>query len=101
MLYTSDHDRGVWAVNVKTGKGLWLCEEQDRGAPESYLRAGTTLYCATGALAGGVVALEAKTGKVPWTWTDNKGAADSWQIALSDNRLLATNGPEIYALPAV
>ncbi|MET9386144.1 PQQ-binding-like beta-propeller repeat protein [Streptomyces sp. NPDC002928] len=101
VLYTSDYDRGVWAVNVRTGKRIWLCEEQDRGAPESYLKAGTTLYCATGALAGGVVALEAKTGKLRWTWTDNGDAGDSWQIALSGNRLMVTNGPEIYGLPAV
>ncbi|MFJ8336674.1 PQQ-binding-like beta-propeller repeat protein [Streptomyces sp. NPDC094437] len=101
VLYTSDYDRGIWAVDVSTGRRLWLCEEQNRGAPDSFLRAGTTLYCAAGPLGGGVIALAAKTGKVRWTWTDNQGASDPWQLALSGNRLLVTNGPDVYVLPAV
>ncbi|MGA5893784.1 protein kinase domain-containing protein [Streptomyces venetus] len=101
VLYVSDYDRGIWAVDVKTVKRIWLCEDQDRGAAESFVRVGETLYCAAGPLSGGVIALEAKTGDVRWTWTDNKDSGAPWQIATAGNRLLVTNGPEIYAMPAV
>jgi hypothetical protein len=101
VLYTSDHDDGVWAVNVKTGKRTWLCDELDVEGPETFLRAGSTLYGATGSLDGGIVALETRTGKLRWTYSDSKATGEPWQTALSGNRLLATHGHEIYALPAV
>ncbi|PAZ15945.1 serine/threonine protein kinase, partial [Streptomyces sp. SA15] len=101
VLYTSDNDDGVWAVNVRTGKRIWLCDDLDVEGPETFLKAGTTLYGATGSLDGGIVALGAKTGKLRWTYTDSKAAGESWQVALAGNRLMATHGPEIYALPAV
>ncbi|MFE2459575.1 serine/threonine-protein kinase [Streptomyces sp. NPDC059402] len=101
VLYVSDHDDGVWAVNVKTGKRNWLCDELDVDGPESFRRVGSTLYGTTGAVDGGIVALETRTGKLRWTYTDSKAAGEPWQIALAGNRLLATHGHEIYALPAV
>ncbi|MGC0384323.1 PQQ-binding-like beta-propeller repeat protein [Streptomyces sp. SAI-129] len=101
VLYTSDHDDGVWAVDVKTGKRIWLCDELDVEGPETFLRTGGTLYGATGSLDGGVVALEAKTGKLRWTYTDSKAVGEPWQAALAGNRLMVTHGHEIYALPAV
>ncbi|MGV9623342.1 protein kinase domain-containing protein [Streptomyces tendae] len=101
MLYVSDHDDGVWAVNVKTGKRNWLCDELDVDGPESFRRVGSTLYGATGAVDGGIVALETRTGKLRWTYTDSKATGEPWQVALAGNRLLATHGQEIYALPAV
>ncbi|WP_186776989.1 protein kinase domain-containing protein [Streptomyces salinarius] len=101
VLYVSDHDDGVWAVDVKTGKRNWLCDELDVDGPESFRREGSTLYGATGSVDGGIVALEARTGKLRWTYTDSKAAGEPWQIALAGNRLLATHGHEIYALPAV
>ncbi|MFF4250897.1 serine/threonine-protein kinase [Streptomyces sp. NPDC001663] len=100
VLYAGDYDRGVWAVDVRTGKRIWLCDQSNRGAV-TFLRAGTTLYGAGSALAGGVAAIDARTGKVRWTWTDDKGRSDDWQIALSGSRLTVTNGPDIYAMPAV
>ena len=101
VLYISDYDRGIWAVDVKTHRRIWLCEEQNRGGPGTFVRVGTTLYCAAGPLSGGIIALEAKTGTVRWTWTDDKDSGAPWQIAAAGNRLLVTNGPEIYAMPAV
>ncbi|QCD57540.1 serine/threonine-protein kinase [Streptomyces hawaiiensis] len=101
VLYVSDYDRGIWAVDVKTHQRIWLCEDQDRGGPGTFARVGTTLYCAAGPLSGGVIALEAKTGEVRWTWTDDKDSGAPWQIAPAGNRLLVTNGPEVYAMPAV
>ncbi|WP_328562046.1 protein kinase domain-containing protein [Streptomyces coelicoflavus] len=101
VLYVSDHDDGVWAVNAKTGKRNWLCDELDVDGPESFRRVGSTLYGATGAVDGGIVALETRTGKLRWTYTDSKAAGEPWQVALAGNRLLATHGHEIYALPAV
>ncbi|MDT0613562.1 serine/threonine-protein kinase [Streptomyces lancefieldiae] len=101
VLYTSDHDDGVWAVDVKTGKRTWLCDELDVEGPETFLRAGTTLYGATGSLDGGIIALETRTGKLRWTYSDSKAVGEPWQAALSGNRLLVTHGHEIYALPAV
>ncbi|MET9577208.1 serine/threonine-protein kinase [Streptomyces massasporeus] len=101
VLYVSDYDRGIWAVDVKTHRRIWLCEDQNRGGPETFARVGTTLYCAAGPLSGGVIALDAKTGTVRWTWTDDKDSGAPWQIAAAGNRLLVMNGPEIYAMPAV
>ncbi|MFJ7176746.1 PQQ-binding-like beta-propeller repeat protein [Streptomyces massasporeus] len=101
VLYISDYDRGIWAVDVKTHRRIWLCEDQNRGGPGTFVRVGTTLYCAAGPLSGGLIALEAKTGAVRWTWTDDKDSGAPWQIATAGNRLLVTNGPEIYAMPAV
>ncbi|AXE87845.1 PQQ-binding-like beta-propeller repeat protein [Streptomyces sp. Go-475] len=103
VLYAADFDGGVWAVSVKTRKRLWLCE--DPGAdepPQTFLKAGTTLYGASGPLdGGGVFALNAGTGKSRWVYDDNKETGEPWQAALSGNRLLTTHGAEIYALPAV
>ncbi|MFK4544703.1 outer membrane protein assembly factor BamB [Streptomyces tendae] len=101
VLYVSDHDDGVWAVNVRTGKRTWLCDELDVDGPESFRRVGSTLYGATGSVDGGIVALETRTGKLRWTYTDSKAVGEPWQVALAGNRLLATHGHEIYALPAV
>ncbi|MFD5948884.1 serine/threonine-protein kinase [Streptomyces collinus] len=101
VLYVSDYDRGIWAVDVKTQQRIWLCEDQDRGGPGTFVRVGTTLYCAAGPLSGGVIALEARTGAVRWTWSDDKDSGAPWQMATAGNRLLVTNGPEIYAMPAV
>ncbi|MFJ8052979.1 PQQ-binding-like beta-propeller repeat protein [Streptomyces luteogriseus] len=101
VLYISDYDRGIWAVDVNSHRRIWLCEDQNRGGPGTFVRAGTTLYCAAGPLSGGVIALEAKTGTVRWTWTDDKDSGAPWQIETAGNRLLVTNGPEIYAMPAV
>ncbi|MFI2763300.1 PQQ-binding-like beta-propeller repeat protein [Streptomyces echinatus] len=101
VLYVGDHDRGIWAVDVHTGKRIWLCEDNDRGAPEVFVKYGTTLYCGAQAVGGGVVALDAKSGRKRWSWTDNKGTGDQWQIALSGSRLLMANGDDVYAMPAV
>ncbi|MDT9701475.1 protein kinase domain-containing protein [Streptomyces sp. P17] len=101
VLYVSDHDDGVWAVNAKSGERVWLCDELDVDGPESFVKAGTSLYGGAGALGGGLVAFQAKTGKLRWTYTDGKSHGEPWQVALSGNRLLAAGGPEIYALGAV
>ncbi|MFJ4325895.1 PQQ-binding-like beta-propeller repeat protein [Streptomyces tricolor] len=101
VLYAGDHDRGIWAVDVRTGKRIWLCEDNDRGAPEVFVKYGKTLYCGAQAVGGGVVAVDARTGRKRWSWTDNKGTGDQWQLALSGNRLLMANGEDAYAMPAV
>ncbi|KUO20941.1 protein kinase domain-containing protein [Streptomyces dysideae] len=101
VLYVSDYDDGVWAVNVSTGKRIWLCDELDIDGPETFVKAGTTLYGAAGPIDAGVVALQAKTGKLRWTFTDGKDHGEPWQVAVAGNRLLVTGGWEIYGLPAV
>ncbi|MFI1766845.1 serine/threonine-protein kinase [Streptomyces sp. NPDC020800] len=101
VAYVCDYDHGIWALNVKDGKRIWLCEEGNRASRESFLKAGRTLYAAAGALGGGIIALDARTGKVRWTWVDSTDATDYWQIALSGSRLLVTGGQEVYAMPAV
>ncbi|MFD4545672.1 serine/threonine-protein kinase [Streptomyces sp. NPDC058466] len=102
VLYVSDFDGGVWAVHVRTGKKIWLCEDPGaRRAPTTFLRAGATLYGASYWDDGGIFAMEAKTGKSRWVYNDNKWTGEPWRVAISGNRLLATHGYEIYALPAV
>ncbi|WP_330306560.1 MULTISPECIES: protein kinase domain-containing protein [unclassified Streptomyces] len=102
VLYAADFDHGVWAVHVKTGKKIWLCEDPGAvRAPVNFLRAGATLYGASYWDEGGIFAMDAKTGKSRWVYNDNKGGGEPWQVAISGNRLLATHGFEIYALPAV
>jgi hypothetical protein len=102
VLYISDYDDGVWAVNVKTGRKIWLCEDPGaRRAPTTFLRAGATLYGASYKDEGGIFALVAKTGKSRWVYNDNKDPVEPFQVAVSGNRLLVTHGYEIYSLPAV
>ncbi|MCX4907942.1 serine/threonine-protein kinase [Streptomyces sp. NBC_00878] len=102
VLYTADHDGGVWAIDVKTGRKLWLCEDPGAdSAPTQFLRVGETLYGASGMDGGGVFALGAKSGRARWVYNENRGTGEPWQVAVSGNRLLATHGYEIYALPAV
>ncbi|MEV8569753.1 serine/threonine-protein kinase [Streptomyces sp. NPDC051322] len=101
VLYAADYEQGVWAVDPKSGKKVWLCEEPGaRRAPTEYVRFGQTLYGASYDDEGGIVALDLKTGKSRWTYNDNKGTEEQWHIAVSGQRLLATHGGEIYALPA-
>ncbi|MFH8468734.1 PQQ-binding-like beta-propeller repeat protein [Streptomyces sp. NPDC017991] len=102
VLYTADHDGGVWAADVGTGRKLWLCEDPGADqAPAQFLRAGGTLYGASAMDGGGVFALDAKTGRARWVYNDNKDPGEPWQVTISGNRLLATHGYEVYALPAV
>ncbi|MFG2027446.1 PQQ-binding-like beta-propeller repeat protein [Streptomyces sp. NPDC048825] len=102
VLYAGDHDGGVWAVNVKTGKKIWLSEDPGAdSAPTRFLRAGEALYGASDADDGGIFAMNARTGKTRWVYNDNKSPGEPWQLAIAGNRLLVTHGYEIYALPAV
>lgn len=102
MLYAADYDQGVWAVNPMSGKKIWLCEETGaRKAPTEYVRFGQTLYGASYDDAGGIFALDLTSGKSRWTYNDNKGTDEQWHIEVSGQRLLATHGGEVYALPAV
>ncbi|MCX4818608.1 PQQ-binding-like beta-propeller repeat protein [Streptomyces sp. NBC_01142] len=102
VLYAADYDQGVWAVDLKQGKKIWLCEEPGaRRAPTEFVRVGDTLYGASYDDAGGVFALDLRTGKSRWTFNDNTGNLEQWHIAASGKRLLATHGGEIYSLPAV
>ncbi len=49
----------------------------------------------------GVWAVDARTGRARWGYNDNKDPGEPWQITISANRLPATHGYEVYALPAV
>lgn len=102
VVYVSDYDHGVWALQAKTGKKIWLCDDSELDeAATTFLRAGQNLYAATDMDGGGIYALEAGTGKLRWVYNDNKDPGEPWRVAVSGNRLLTTHGYEIYALPAV
>ncbi|MGN5379743.1 PQQ-binding-like beta-propeller repeat protein [Streptomyces lasalocidi] len=38
VLYAGDGDRGVWAVDARSGKRIWLCDENTRGS-QTFLKA--------------------------------------------------------------
>ncbi|MER5995595.1 PQQ-binding-like beta-propeller repeat protein [Streptomyces viridosporus] len=103
VLYIADSARTVRAVDPRTGKPLWQSEAlADAGlqVPRQYVKAGGTLYGATDLdEEGGVIAMDAKTGEVRWTFNDGSGDHHAWLVATDGERVFALHGTELHALP--
>jgi len=103
VLYIADSAKTLRAVDPRTGKLLWQSEAlADAGlqVPRQYVKAGDTLYGATDLdEKGGVIALDAKTGAVRWTFNDGTGDHHAWLVATDGERVFALHGTKLHALP--
>ncbi|MFI1129913.1 PQQ-binding-like beta-propeller repeat protein [Streptomyces althioticus] len=103
VLYIADSTRKVRAVDPRTGKVLWQSTAlADAGlqVPRQYVKVGDTLFGATDLDAkGGIIAMDAKTGDVRWTFNDGSGDHHAWLAATDGERLFALHGTALHALP--
>ncbi|WP_250299030.1 protein kinase domain-containing protein [Streptomyces sp. A 4/2] len=102
VAYAFDYDSGVWAINTKTGKKIWMSSDLDRKPfSDNLVKVGHTLYAGSFFESGGIYAINANTGALRWTYNDGRSLDDSWRVATAGNRLVAAHGDELYALPTV
>ncbi|WP_405753498.1 serine/threonine-protein kinase [Streptomyces sp. NBC_01411] len=102
VAYAFDYDSGVWAINPKTGKKIWMSGDLARKPfSDNLVKVGDTLYAASVFESGGVYAIDAKTGSLRWTYNDGRSLDDRYRVAAAGARLMAAHGNELYALPAV
>ncbi|MBT3154242.1 PQQ-binding-like beta-propeller repeat protein [Streptomyces sp. CHD11] len=103
VLYIADSARTVRAVDPVTGKELWQSKAlADAGlqVPRQYVKAGDTLYGATDLdPKGGIIAMDAKTGAVRWTFNDGTGDHHAWLVATDGKHVFALHGNKLHALP--
>ncbi|MGW0220839.1 outer membrane protein assembly factor BamB family protein [Streptomyces tendae] len=103
VLYVADSARVMRAVDPRTGKQLWKSEAlADAGlqVPRQYVKAGDTLYGATDLdKQGGIIAMDARTGAVRWTFNDKTGDYHAWLVATDGKRVFALHGKKLHALP--
>lgn len=103
VLYVADSARAMRAVDPRTGKQLWKSEAlADAGlqVPRQYVKAGDTLYGATDLdKQGGIIAMDARTGAVRWTFNDKTGDYHAWLVATDGRRVFALHGKKLHALP--
>ncbi|MFK3733682.1 PQQ-binding-like beta-propeller repeat protein [Streptomyces sp. NPDC088090] len=103
VLYASDSGHVLRAVDPATGKESWRTEALlDVAYPGQFAKVGTTLYAATELDdKGGILAFDARDGKLRWRYNDGSGAMDQWYVVAAGNRLAALHGERLTALPAV
>ncbi|MEU3947518.1 PQQ-binding-like beta-propeller repeat protein [Streptomyces sp. NPDC029526] len=103
VLYIADSARTMRAIDPRTGKELWTSTALASAGlqvPRQYVKAGDTLYGATDLdQKGGVIAMDAKTGDVRWTFNDGTGDHHAWLVATDGKRVFALHGTELHALP--
>ncbi|WP_405778160.1 serine/threonine-protein kinase [Streptomyces sp. NBC_00859] len=102
VAYAFDYDTGVWAINPKTGKKIWMSPDlAHKPFSDNLVKVGDTLYAGSVFDSGGIYAIDAKTGRLRWTYNDGRSADDRYRVAAAGARLMAAHGNELYALPAV
>lgn len=103
VLYIADSSRAVRAVEPKTGRKIWHSKalaDAEVQVPRQFVKVGGVLYGATDLdKRGGVVALDAKTGELLWTFNDNSGDSHAWLVATDGKRVFALHGKQLHALP--
>ncbi|GHA81865.1 PQQ-binding-like beta-propeller repeat protein [Streptomyces termitum] len=103
MLYAADSGHVLRAVDPATGKESWRTGTLLEVAyPGQFAKVGTTLYAATELDdKGGVLAFDARDGKLRWRYNDGSKALDQWYVAAAGKRLVALHAERLTALPAV
>ncbi|WP_189850681.1 outer membrane protein assembly factor BamB family protein [Streptomyces omiyaensis] len=103
VLYAADSGHVVRAVDPATGRESWRTEALlDVAYPGQFAKVGTTLYAATELDdKGGILAFDARSGKLRWRYNDGSEALDQWYVAAAGTRLMALHGKRLTALPAV
>ncbi|WP_432058283.1 PQQ-binding-like beta-propeller repeat protein [Streptomyces sp. bgisy022] len=104
VLYIADSARTLRAIDPRTGKQLWKSEAlADAGlqVPRQYVKVKDTLFGATDLdKKGGIIAMDAKSGAVRWTFNDGTGDHHAWLVATDGERVFALHGNKLHALPA-
>ncbi len=85
MVYFTDNDAVLQAVNASTGKRVWAYHTGGKPTAGPAV-AGGFVYVGSGA---GLQQLHAKTGKPGWTYTAPSGAAFSATPAVAGGLVLA------------
>ena len=103
VLYASDSGHVLRAVDAATGKEGWRTESLlDVAYAGQFAKVGGTLYAATELDdKGGILAFDARNGKLRWRYNDGTKALDRWYVAAAGTRLVALHGERLTALPAV
>ncbi|RII20761.1 Serine/threonine-protein kinase AfsK [Streptomyces sp. YIM 130001] len=103
VLYVGDSGRTMRALEPATGKKIWESKalyEAKVQVPRHYVAAGGVLYGATDIdKAGGIVAMDAKTGDLLWRFNDNTRDHHAWLVAGDRKRVYALHGKKLHALP--
>ncbi|MFF2191131.1 PQQ-binding-like beta-propeller repeat protein [Streptomyces sp. NPDC058155] len=104
VLYIADSGRTLRALDPGTGKEIWQSKALAKGevqVPRQYVKVGGVLYGATSLdEQGGVIAIDAKTGELRWTFNDKSGDYHAWLVATDGKRVFALHGKKLHALPA-
>lgn len=103
-VFLSDDNRRVYAVDAVRGRELWrrfLLPDPPYDTPAapglSLTDSGRTLLAA--GRGAGVVALDARTGAVRWTFQSAQSAASVYSAATVGEIALIANGTALFALP--
>lgn len=103
VLYVADSNRTLRAIEPQTGKKIWQSKalaDAEVQVPRQYVKVGGVLYGATALdKQGGVVAIDAKTGDLRWTFNDKSGDSHAWLVATDGKRVFALHGKKLHALP--
>ncbi|MFJ5712315.1 PQQ-binding-like beta-propeller repeat protein [Streptomyces sp. NPDC093105] len=103
VLYIADSDRTMRALDPRTGKEIWKSRalaDANLTVPRQYVKAGGVLYTATDLdKQGGVIAIDAKSGAVRWTFNDKSGDYHAWLVATDGQHVFALHGKKLHALP--
>ncbi|MEV6204579.1 PQQ-binding-like beta-propeller repeat protein, partial [Streptomyces sp. NPDC051771] len=103
VLYLADSGRTLRALDPRTGKEIWTSQalaDANLTVPRQYVKAGGVLYAATDLdQRGGVIAIDAKTGAVRWTFNDGSGDYHAWLVATDGKHVFALHGKKLHALP--
>ncbi|MER5641653.1 protein kinase [Kitasatospora sp. NPDC002227] len=101
VLYGSDGTSAATAWDSRTGKALWSCPLP---APPSPLTPPVvvqeTLFVA-GPTGQGVHAIDVRRGRIRWTYASGSDLGQDWYLAGDSERLYATYGSTVHALPPV
>ena len=105
VAFLTDDNRRVYAVDAARGRELWrraLLPDPPYGeqaAPDLSLTKSARTLLASGHGAG-VVALDARTGAVRWTFQSNQSAASVYTATAAGDTALIANGSALFAFPA-